>query len=37
MSHYLKYFAAVYLALLVLVGMIVYWLNLGAIILLDAL
>lgn len=37
MSHYLKYFAAVYLALLVLVGMIVYWLNLGAIIFIPAL
>ncbi|ATO19804.1 hypothetical protein BS636_09135 [Acinetobacter sp. LoGeW2-3] len=37
MSHYLKYFAAVYFALLVLVGMIVYWLNLGAIIFIPAL
>lgn len=37
MSHYLKYFAAIYLALLVVVGSLAYFLNLGAIILIPAL
>ncbi|KGT47483.1 MULTISPECIES: ABZJ_00895 family protein [Acinetobacter] len=37
MSHYLKYFALIYSILLIVVGMIVYWLNLGAVIFIPAL
>jgi lysylphosphatidylglycerol synthetase-like protein (DUF2156 family) len=37
MSHYLKYFAAVYLVLLILVGLLIYALHLGVILLIPAL
>ncbi len=37
MSHYLKYFATVYLTLVLLVGILIYVFNLGAILLIPAL
>ena len=37
MSHYLKYFATVYLTLVLLVGIFIYVFNLGAILLIPAL
>ncbi|HJF26934.1 ABZJ_00895 family protein [Acinetobacter bohemicus] len=37
MSHYLKYFATIYLALVILIGILIYILNLGVIILIPAL
>lgn len=37
MSHYLKYFATVYLTLVLIVGILIYVFNLGAILLIPAL
>lgn len=37
MSHYLKYFATVYLSLVLFVGVLIYVFNLGAILLIPAL
>ncbi|MGE8539113.1 MAG: ABZJ_00895 family protein [Acinetobacter sp.] len=37
MSHYLKYFSTVYLSLVLLVGVLIYTLNLGIILLIPAL
>ena len=37
MSHYLKYFATVYLTLVLLVGVLIYVFHLGAILLIPAL
>ncbi|WP_216933834.1 MULTISPECIES: ABZJ_00895 family protein [unclassified Acinetobacter] len=37
MSHYLKYFATVYLTLVLLVGILIYVFNLGVILLIPAL
>jgi len=37
MSHYLKYFATVYLTLVLLVGILIYVFNLGAILLIPVL
>ena len=37
MSHYLKYFATVYLTLILLVGVLIYVFHLGAILLIPAL